>query len=249
MPGETSDDSTLLADDSTILATRNLTKAFGRVTALDSLSLTLSCGEFLTIVGRNGAGKTTLLKIVSSIIRSYRGEVFLFGDNLKGSDEGMRRRIGFVSHESLLYKDLTVRDNLVFYARLYGVDDPDKKVDDMIGRVGLEAKSQVTVRTLSRGMRQRLSLARAFVHEPQLLLLDEPFTGLDERASEVLDTFLGEFKNGGGTVIMVTHNIERGWAHAGRVAVLERGTIARETSVGETSFNTFRDEYRRILRD
>ncbi len=249
MPGEMSDDSALLADDSTILATRNLTKTFGRVTALDSLSLTLERGEFLTIVGRNGAGKTTFLKIVSSIIRSYTGEVFLFGGNLKESGDGMRRRIGFVSHESLLYKDLTVRDNLVFYARMYGVENPDRKIDDMIGRIGLEAKSPVPVRALSRGMRQRLSLARAFIHEPRLLLLDEPFTGLDERASEILDAFLGEFVDGGGTVIMVTHNIERGWAHAGRSAVLERGTIAYEAFVRETSFNTFRDEYRRILSD
>jgi heme ABC exporter ATP-binding subunit CcmA len=249
MPGETSDDAVRLDDDSTILATRNLTKTFGRVTALDSVTLSLARGECLIIVGRNGAGKTTFLKIVSSIIRSYRGDVFLFGDNLKQADEDLRGRIGFVSHESLLYKDLSVRDNLGFYARMYGVTDRGTKIANMIERVGLEAKSLSPVRALSRGMRQRLALARAFIHEPRLLLLDEPFTGLDERASEVLDTFLGDFVSGGGTVVMVTHNIERGWTHAGRVLVLERGAVAYETSVEETSFNAFKDEYRRILSD
>jgi heme exporter protein A len=214
--------------ESSYLVARSLTKTFGRFTALRSLSLEVSPGESITIVGRNGAGKTTFLKIVSSIIRSYTGEVLLRGRNLKDADEAMRRTIGFVSHESFLYKDLTVRENLSFYARMYGVAERERTIDEIVRRVDLEAKSSVLVRALSRGMKQRLSLARAFVHGPSLLLLDEPFTGLDEGASEILDDFLAEFKRSGGTAVMVTHDIERGWKHADRVVV-------------------FRTEYRRIL--
>jgi heme ABC exporter ATP-binding subunit CcmA len=233
--------------DPALLAVRDLKKTFGRLTALNSLSLDLASGEFLTIFGRNGAGKTTLLKIVSSIIRTYSGNVTLFGKNLKQADEDTRRRIGFVSHESLLYRDLTVRDNLAFYARLYRVSSGTRKIEDMIKKVDLEAKSAVPVRALSRGMRQRLSLARAFIHEPSLLLLDEPFTGLDERAAEILDGFLDEFIEGGGAVIMATHDIERGWNHAHRIAVLDRGIIVHKTSSEVSTLDSFRDEYRQIL--
>jgi heme exporter protein A len=238
-----------MSGESSLLLTRNLTKSFGRFTALRSLSIEVPRGESLTIVGRNGAGKTTFLKIVSSIIRSYTGEVLIAGKNLKATDEDTRRTIGFVSHESLLYKDLTVRDNLVFYARMYGVAERDRKIAEMIRRVDLEAKTNVLVRALSRGMKQRLSLARAFIHGPSILLLDEPFTGLDERASEILDSFLGEFKTGGGTLVMVTHDIERGWKLADRVVVFEKGRIVHETSPRGSSFDTFRSEYRRILYD
>jgi heme ABC exporter ATP-binding subunit CcmA len=238
-----------MSGESSLLLTRNLTKTFGRFTALRSLSLEVPRGESLTIVGRNGAGKTTFLKIVSSIIRSYTGEVLISGKNLKTADEDTRRTIGFVSHESLLYKDLTVRDNLGFYARMYGVADRDRRIGEIIRRVDLEAKTDVLVRALSRGTKQRLSLARAFIHSPSILLLDEPFTGLDERASEILDSLLGEFKASGGTLVMVTHDIERGWRLADRVVVFEKGKIVHETSPRGSSFDAFRNEYRRILYD
>jgi heme exporter protein A len=238
-----------MPDESSLLLTRDLTKSFGRFTALRGLSLDVPRGEFLTIVGRNGAGKTTFLKIVSSIIRSYAGEVFVSGRNLRETGEETRRTIGFVSHESLLYKDLTVRDNLSFYARMYGVPERESRIDAIIHRVDLEAKSSVLTRALSRGMKQRLSLARAFIHSPSILLLDEPFTGLDERASEILDGFLAEFKASGGTTIMVTHDIERGWRLAGRVVVFEKGRVVHETSPQASSFDHFRSEYRRILFD
>lgn len=238
-----------MPDESPFLVSRNLTKTFGRFTALRSLSLDVPPGEFLTIVGRNGAGKTTFLKIVASIIRSYAGEVVLGGVNLKDSDEATRRMIGFVSHESLLYKDLSARDNLTFYARMYGVPERERRIDEAIRRADLEAKSSVLVRALSRGMKQRLSLARAFIHDPKLLLLDEPFTGLDERASETLDGSLSEFKRNGGTVIMVTHDTERGWKHADRVLVFEKGRIVQESAPAGMSLEEFRSGYRQILRE
>lgn len=235
--------------ESAFLVVRNLTKTFGRFAALRSLSLEVPPGEFLAIVGRNGAGKTTFLKIVSTIVRSYTGDILLGGKNLKDADETARAAIGFVSHESILYNDLTVRDNLSFYARMYGIPDRDRKIDEAVRRADLEAKSSVLVRALSRGMKQRLSLARAFLHEPALLLLDEPFTGLDERASEMLDASLAGFKGSGGTVVMVTHDIGKGWKHADRVVVFEKGAIVHEAFPAETSLDAFRSEYRRILQD
>jgi heme exporter protein A len=238
-----------MPDESSLLLTRDVTKTFGRFTALRTLSLGVSRGEFLTVVGRNGAGKTTFLKIVSSIIRSYTGDVFIAGKNLRQAGEETRRSIGFVSHESLLYKDLSVRDNLSFYARMYGVPDRKRRVDEIIRRADLEAKSAVLVRALSRGLKQRLSLARAFIHEPSILLLDEPYTGLDERASEILDRFLLEFRGAGGTTVMATHDIDRGWRLSDRVVVFEHGRIAHETTPRGSSYDDFRSAYRRILFD
>jgi len=231
----------------TVLRTDALSKQFGNVTVLRSLAVTLQKGEFLTIFGRNGAGKTTFLKIVAGLVRSYRGDVILFGENLKKASNESRRRIGFVSHETFLYPDLTVRDNLLFHARLYQITDGRLSVERAIGEMGLEAKAVLPVRTLSRGMKQRVSLARAFLHSPEFLLLDEPFTGLDERATDVLDATLRKFKVDGGTVLMASHDIASGWRHADRVAVFDRGGIAREAAVTNTSQEQFRSEYRDIL--
>jgi heme exporter protein A len=236
-----------VSDEKHLLRTTHLTKSFGQLTALRALDLTLSSGEFLTLFGRNGAGKSTFLKICSTLIRSYSGEVLLFGEDLKRADEKLRRRIGFVSHESFLYQDLSVFDNLMFYARLYRVGNLDSRIEQMIVSMDLEAKTATPVRALSRGMKQRLSLGRAFLHEPELLFLDEPFTGLDERASELLHERFSEFKRKGGAVIMATHNLEHGWRHADRVTVIDRGSIAYESPAGDTTYEEFRGRYRDIL--
>ena len=204
-------------------------------------------GESVTIFGRNGAGKSTLLKIVSTLIRSYRGDVELFGTNLRRADARIRARVGFVSHEALVYGDLTVHDNLMFFARLYGLDRPQQRVEAMIREMDLEDKTNTSARALSRGMKQRLSLGRAFLHEPELLLLDEPFTGLDERAAELLDARLSARRETRGATLMATHDAERGWRHAGRIAVLDRGRVAYETTPAETPFDAFRQRYREIL--
>ena len=236
-----------MSNGEAILTTRDLTKQFGSFRALTSASLELVRGECLTVFGRNGAGKTTLLKIIATLIRSYTGDVRLFGRELKKSDEATRRRIGFVSHDSFLYEDLPVFDNLMFYARLYGVDKASERVRRVIQYMGLEARSAAPVRALSRGMKQRLALGRAFIHEPELLILDEPFTGLDERAAELLDHRIAVFRERGGSVVMATHNAERGWRHADQVVVLDRGRVAYKTSVLDASFDEFHKKYRDIL--
>lgn len=232
-----------------ILESEDLSKRFGRLTALSSVSFALDPGEFLTIFGRNGAGKSTLLNVIASLIRSYEGDVFVFGKNLREGDESTRRSIGYASHESLLYGDLTAFENLYFFGRLYGVDDPRSAARAMLERVGLGAKTNATVRELSRGMKQRLSLGRAFLHGPRLLLLDEPYTGLDEKACDTLDRMLADFVGGGGTVLMTTHDIDRGFRIAARVLILDRGSLVFEARTGETTAETFRQKYQAILAD
>jgi heme ABC exporter ATP-binding subunit CcmA len=230
-----------------IIETSNLGKRFGRSVALRSITLSVQAGEFVAIFGRNGAGKTTFLRIVSSLVRSYSGDVHLFGEDLRKAGEKTRARIGFISHDGFLYGDLTVTDNLLFYARLYGVKRPRDRAERLIAQVGLEEKRDSAARALSRGMKQRLSLARAFIHEPELLLLDEPYTGLDEQACEILDTVLDEFIAGGGTALLATHNIERGMKRPHRVLVLDRGTVAFQAPASGINAEEFRKKYRELI--
>ena len=236
-----------MSDGIAIVDTRDVTKQFGSLTALRSVSLQIREGECLTIFGRNGAGKSTFLKIVSSLIRWYKGTVRLFGIDLRDADESLRAKIGLVSHESLVYGDLTVLENLIFFARLYRLDHPRERAQAVIHEMGLDTKTHSVVRALSRGMRQRLSLGRAFLHAPRLLLLDEPFTGLDEQAGGLLDERIAAHRAGGGTTVMATHDAERGWRHADRIAVFDRGRVAYETSRTESTLEQFRLQYRRIL--
>jgi len=230
------------------LSCSRVTKRFGRLTALDAVTVSVHAGECLTLFGRNGAGKSTLLGVASGLIRSYEGDVLRFGTDVRrGSDES-RAAIGFVSHETFLYGDLSAMDNLLFFGRLYGLEDPAGRAAAMLERFGLTRKAAAPVRALSRGMQQRLSLARATLHEPQLLLFDEPFTGLDEPACELLTRLLREFVTAGGAAVVTTHDIDRGLSVADRIAVLETGNIVHEAAAGDTDAATFRATYRDLLR-
>lgn len=232
---------------SSVLACERVGKRFGRLVALESVSLELRPGDFLTLFGRNGAGKSTLLFIVASIIRSYTGGVHLFGEDIRKSPDKTRSAVGLLSHDSFLYNDLTCRENLLFYGKLYRLDRIAERAERMLERVGLGIKSRVAARELSRGMKQRLSLARAFLHEPKLLLLDEPYTGLDEIARETLDSMLHEFVDGEGTVLMTTHDVERGLKMCNRAAILEGGSILRATDAPQFDRNEFREAYHATL--
>ncbi len=232
---------------SAVLSCNNVAKRFGRTTALRSVTFSVEEGEFVTVFGHNGAGKSTLLNIVATLIRSYEGTVSLFGANLDAADEDTRRSLGFMSHDSFLYTDLTAYENLVFYARLYGIPDPPGAARAMLARVDLAHKARSIVRELSRGMKQRLSLGRAFLHSPKLLLLDEPYTGLDENACMNLNNMLSEFAAGGGTVLMTTHDIDRGFRVADRVLVLNQGRVVLETKTAEIGLEEFREHYHGIL--
>jgi len=182
----------------------------------------------LTLFGRNGAGKTTFLQLAATLMKPTEGR-FLYGEGKESSSpEEIRRGIGLVSHASFLYPDLTVRENLSFYAHLYGLDDVASRVHEATDRADLLPRADSPVRSLSRGMHQRLTIARAVLHGPSLLLLDEPYTGLDPVSADRLSELLSQFREQGTAAILTTHDLERGLAAADRVAILESGRLVHE---------------------
>ncbi len=205
-----------------------MTKRFGRFAALVNLNLRVAAGEVLVLFGRNGAGKTTFLHLAATLMRPTEGRLIYGDDEGSSVDEEIRRRIGLVSHASFLYPDLTVRENLAFYAQLYGLSDTDSVVDEAIRRADLAARADSPVRSLSRGMHQRLTIARAVLHRPSLLLLDEPYTGLDPVSADRLSHLLTDFREQGTAAILTTHDLERGLAAADRVALLASGRLVHE---------------------
>ncbi len=229
------------------LACEKLTKRYGRVAALRSVALSVDTGECVAIFGRNGAGKSTFLQIAGSLIRSYEGTVRIFGQDIKQADIATRRAVGFVLHDTCLYQDLSAMDNLRFFARLYGVDNADARARDMLARVELDHRAASVTRELSRGMKQRLAIARAMIHAPRLLLLDEPFTGLDEISSQSLATMLRDFARDGGTVLMSTHDVERAFPVATRAVILERGQITYDKPTSGIDLAEFRHAYWNVL--
>ena len=223
------------------LAVRDITKSFGPVRALRGVTLTVARGEALAIFGPNGAGKTTLLKIASTLMRPSSGQVLLFGANPHEAPH-LRRLIGLVSHHSYLYPGLTGLENLLFTARLYGCSDAGARAEAMLAAVGLSGRGGDLVRTYSRGMTQRLSIARALVHDPQILLLDEPYTGLDRQAASAFTALLLTMR-GSRTIVLTTHSIEQGVALSDRVAILVDGVVAYEAGNGARDVSTVERVY------
>jgi heme exporter protein A len=249
---------------------RKLTKAFGSKYALRGVDLRVMPGESLAIFGPNGAGKTTLIRILSSLSRPSSGSVHIGGLNLATHADGIRRYLGVVSHAPLLYDSLTAEENLRFFAGLYGLADPEPRIASMLEQVGLTARRGDLVRTYSRGMVQRLAIARALLHDPAVLLLDEPDTGLDPQAAEMLHGLLvalgrgAEERRSGGaeeqggspqhlstsapqpnnrTIVTVTHSLERGLAIADRVIILANGRVVFESDAEGMTAADFRPLY------
>ena len=202
-----------------------LQKSFGDEPVLWDLDLEVQWGEFLVLLGANGTGKTTLLRLMSTQARPEAGQILVAGYDLKRQPRSIRRNIGVVGHLSYLYEDLTCRENLEFYGRLYQVKELSQQLEMVLDRVGLSQRAHQRVRTLSHGMRQRLALARAILHQPSILLLDEPEGGLDRRSIDMLRQLTAEWTAAGGSIVMTTHNEElgRSWAH--RVGVLSQGRV------------------------
>ncbi len=184
----------------------------------------MTSGETVALFGSNGAGKTTLLRILAGLTRPNEGTVHIFGHKLPG-DSDLRRKIGMVAHDSFVYGDLTASENLNYYARLYDIPRRERAAE-LLEAVALGGSTERPVRTFSRGMLQRLSLARAVLHEPRLLLLDEPFTGLDPAGAAVLATMLADLQSGGVAALLITHDFERGLQAADRAVLLHRGRVA-----------------------
>ncbi|MDP2660752.1 MAG: ABC transporter ATP-binding protein [Dehalococcoidia bacterium] len=219
-----------------------LTKSFGHFTALRGVNLNLPKGCFVTIMGPNGAGKTTLIRVLATLARPSSGRVSLCGLDLSRESVEARRLLGVVLHQTLLYDDLTAEQNLRFYGRLYGVRELSSRILEVAEEVGLARRLRDPVRTFSRGMQQRLAIARAILHNPSIMLLDEPDTGLDIEAAVRFKEILRRDSTRQRTVLMVTHNLERGLQACDRAAIMQRGRIVY-MSDGKIDVDSFRDVY------
>ena len=221
-------------------------KWFGRTSALRGVNLSIQPGEFVVFLGRNGAGKSTLLRVVARLVRPNSGYVEVCGVDVLRHPEAGREKLGFVAHSSYLYRNLTAFENLQFFARLYSLSDAEERINRGLRWVGLEKSAQRPIHGFSRGMQQRLSIARATLHDPEVLLLDEPFSGLDLEASELLREWLQSFVAHGKTVLMATHDLEQGLQGARRWAFVDQGKIAEELTGTDADI---RDEYKKFLKE
>ncbi|MFG0286300.1 MAG: ABC transporter ATP-binding protein [Phycisphaerales bacterium JB039] len=203
-----------------------LSKRIGERQVLDRLDLTVRSGEFVALLGANGAGKSTLLKLIATLAPATAGTIELFGEPVRGQSARLRARIGMIGHQLMLYRDLSAVENLVFFGRLYGVPDVQARAMELLEFVGLADRAGDTVRTLSRGMAQRIAIARALMHGPDLLLTDEPFTGLDVISARQLEQCLVDLHADGRTILLATHDLAQGLRLAQRMVVLRRGRIA-----------------------
>lgn len=226
-----------------MIQVRGLTKAFGPKKVLRGIDLDVAPGEFLTLVGPNGAGKTTFLRILATLSRATGGDALIGGMSIAEHPAHVRRSIGLVSHRTLLYDDLTAVENLQFYGRMYDVPNLNARIEEVLRQVNLYFRRHDPVRTYSRGMQQRLSIARAILHDPQVMLMDEPYTGLDVQATAMLRTVLQELAAGGRTVILTTHDLELGLEVADRVAILSGGRIGFQAPATGMSLHEFRRIY------
>ncbi|MCU0519509.1 MAG: heme ABC exporter ATP-binding protein CcmA [Anaerolineae bacterium] len=208
-----------------MLEIAGLTKSFGPRQALASVNLLVDDGDFVVLAGPNGAGKTTLLRILAMLMRPSSGTLLLGGVDLLRAGPGVRRQIGYLSHRTLLYDDLTAEQNLRFYARMYGMAEPEARIAELLARVDLAERRGDLVRTYSRGMQQRLAVARTLLHEPRLLLLDEPYTGLDPVASDRLTALLSGLSGEGRTLLLTTHALESVALAGRRGVILSRGRV------------------------
>ena len=234
------------SDGPRLLEATGLRRAYGRRQVLRDIDLTVAAGEAVAVAGPNGAGKTTLLRVLAGLARPDRGEVRLEGQPLRRDAPEIRRAVGLVSHQTLLYDDLTLHENLTFAARLYGLPSPSAAARSALDEAGLGARADDSPRRLSRGLAQRAAIARALLHRPRLLLLDEPFTALDAAASERLRSELRARREQGLGIVLVTHQLAEAWEVATRIAVIVDGRWAcDETLAG--SVEGFLPRYQELI--
>ena len=225
------------------IKTKKLSKVFGNRRAVDNVSIEVPQGAFLSIFGPNGAGKTTLLRVLSTLSRATSGSATLMGVDLKEDPDKARDHIGLISHNSMLYPDLTAEQNLMIYARLYGVVDPDARVLELLEAVELKHRRLDVVRTFSRGMTQRVSIARALVNDPSVVLLDEPYSGLDPHAMHIFDELIASVREGR-TFVMVSHDLQKGFAMCTHALVLAKGKVVAFDEKDAFDFDEFSTLYR-----
>jgi heme exporter protein A len=229
-----------------MIEARNLGKYFGRFSALHNLNLTVSDGEFIALFGKNGAGKTTLLRILAGLSRPSSGAVAI-RPSRQSSYRFTRGSIGYLSHETSLYLDLTAMENLRFYARLMDVPADARTLELTMKTVGLAGREQDPVRNFSRGMQQRLAIARAFLHDPEILLLDEPFTGLDSSGSDFFKSYLSRAHADGKTCIVAIHDTRLGYEIAERLVVINRGAVVLDVAKESLNYTRFQEKLEPLL--
>ncbi len=218
-----------------------LVRTFGGCRAVDGVSFQLDRGLLLAVFGPNGAGKSTLLRMLAGVLRPTSGQIRVAGEPARVPDREWRRRVGVVSHESFLHGHLTAEENLLFYGRLFGLPHLRERVREHVEAMGLREGAGVPVADLSRGFQQRVALARALLHDPEVVLLDEPYTGLDAHAASLLREQLESLKDGQRTVVLVTHNLRQGLELADVVAIQVRGrfvTVEERGKIDATGFDT-----------
>jgi heme exporter protein A len=229
-----------------VVETHRLSRRYGGLAALDGLDLLIGRGESVLLVGPNGAGKSTLLRTLAMLLRPSDGRLRLFGADPSVSDRAaLRRRVGLLSHQTFLYDHLTAQENLAFYARLYGLPPREGALRDALREVGLDDRRRDLVRALSRGMQQRLAIARAFLHRPELLLLDEPFTGLDRQGADRLQAMLRDRIRGGVTGVLATHDFPSALPLATRVVILEEGRAVVDRAAAGLDVPALEEAYHR----
>jgi ABC-type multidrug transport system ATPase subunit len=246
-PGLTTDDRPEADDGAENLAIEvsGLSKAFGRTPALRNLDLKVPWGEVLTILGPNGSGKTTLIKVLATLTKPDIGRIRVAGSDIARAGQTVRRNIGVVTHETLLYDDLTGYENLKFVARMFMLDRIEERIEAAVERMGVKARLQQRIGTMSHGLKKRFSIARALLHDPLILMIDEPESGLDQEAQALLEAVVSDRTNPFRTVLMTTHNLERGLAMGHRTAILVHGKIAFHESVESMGTAAVREAYNR----
>ncbi len=227
-----------------MIRVEHVSKSFGDTQALRDISFHVYQGEYVALLGVNGAGKTTLIRILSTLTKPTSGHVELAGFSTKKKPMDVREQIGIVSHHTFLYEDLSAEENLKFYAKMYSFPQAEERIDLLLKQVNLNSRRYDLVRTFSRGMQQRLALARAILHQPKILLLDEPFAGLDVNASSMLSGLLDGFIEKDSTVLVTTHDINFALSMAHRILVIKNGLIVADKKSAELSV----DEVKELLK-
>jgi heme exporter protein A len=231
----------------TMITVKKLVKRFGLKTVLRGVNFSVQPGEFVALLGPNGAGKTTFLRILASLSRPTLGDVDVAGYRLPKEAAAVRARLGVVSHLPLLYGDLSAEENLRFYGRMYAIPNLEPRISEVLEMVGLENRRRDLTRTFSRGMQQRLAIGRAVLHDPDVMLFDEPYTGLDQDASSMLDEVLKTVAARGRTVVMTSHDLARAEDLATRFDILSRGAISASTTPGQLGNSNLLAFYKQAL--
>ena len=219
-----------------ILKAEGIRKSFGKKNVLNGLDIVLQKGDVYVLFGSNGVGKTTLVKILATLTEQDKGDISHFGMSGEEHIRDIRRKIGFMSHEPYLYRDLTARENLDFFAELYSIPDKDRKIEEMLKMVELYHRSYDRVGSFSRGMKQRLALARTLLHSPNMVFLDEPYSGLDLNAQAMLNRVIKKMNEAGCTFFLITHDLDKGLEIATRKGILAKGRIMEPEGTSDQDF-------------